>query len=144
MVSEKIKMWKANDRQRRRTMDETWWRPGELKSLNRFWTLTENSEHSEHWLKILNRFWTLCTWTEQSLKSLNIDWKFWTFLTLSEQSLNILPKYIMWYLTYFKITFLKSNYNKYIISFLIKFVIFFISIFLLKSICFSSFSLDFN
>jgi hypothetical protein len=39
---------------------------------------------------------------------------------------------------------LKSNYNKYIISYFIKFVIFFISIFLLKSIYFTSFSLDFN
>ena len=63
---------------------------------------------------------------------LNILKRLWTFLLNISCNISLI-NYI-----------LKLNYNKYIISFLIKFDIFIISIFLLKSIYFISFSLDFN
>ena len=98
-----------------------------LKILNRFWTfwtLTEHSEHTELWQNILNRFWTFWTFSEKSEQILNIVWKVWTD---SEHCLN---------------RGFKLDYNNYIILFLFKFDFFFFSIFLVKSIYFTSFSLN--
>ena len=90
--------------------------------------ILKKSDHSEHWLKILNRFWTFWTFSEKSEQILNIVWKVWTESEYFEHCLN---------------REFKLNYNNYITAFLIKFDIFFISIFLLKSIYVTSFSLDF-
>jgi hypothetical protein len=88
------------------------------------------SEHSEHRLKILNILNIDGTDSEHSEQSLNITEQILNITENSEQSLNILNIYHV--IFHLLIPFFKSNYNRYIISFLIKFFIFSILIFLLK------------
>ena len=59
-------------------MDETWWRPGELKSLNRFWKFWTLTENSEQILNIMHMDWTESEKSEHWLKILNIPNIVWT------------------------------------------------------------------